>query len=112
MFCLSPSSGDGSSSRLFSSHPLNFQTIIEPGPRFFRPNVFDEPPYSQMVEISDSLGSESTSASRAEECVTSSKAPVDVAGSSQEREEKEVRVPEGSWSFDKIKSKLTQADLD
>lgn len=123
MFHMSRSSlsgGGGSLSHPSSSYPLSFQIVLDPKPRPFKPNIFGKPPYSQLrapdalhvVEVSDSSSSESTKASGAEGSTTSSKTPIDVAGSSRGRKEKEVRAPEGSWSYDEVKSLLTQVDLD
>lgn len=119
MFRPSPSGGGGSSSLPSSSYPLSYQTVLDHEPRPLKLEVFDEPPYSQLrafdvphvVEVSDSSCSESTSALKAEEFATSSTTPIDVARSSWERENTKVRALEGSWSYDEVKSKLTQADL-
>lgn len=119
MSSLSPSGGGGGPGHPPSSIPLSFQTIIDHVPRPYRPNIFDEPSYSylralnipQMVEIFDSFSSKSSSASGVEECGTSSRTPVDEAWSPQKSKKKEVGVLEGSWSFDEVKSRITQADL-
>lgn len=60
-----------------------------------------------MVENLDSSDCEAKDASRTEGFEVSSKFSISVVGSSRGKERRKVTAPEGSWSFDSIRSSLS-----